>query len=152
MGTGDVLEILSDTSSRAANCLVLFDQPNWAKPRPPTREPYVAWPPKGYVPYNIVSGRWSFSLAGADFSGAKVAVRVGRRNEKVVQEAVVDGFGDNTLVWNIGVEAGGPFPQPARDTTYTVVIQGVKLQGRARQFTYNVVIYDPAPPAQRRGM
>ena len=26
----------------------------------PTREPFVAWPPAGYVPYPIVYPRWSF--------------------------------------------------------------------------------------------
>ena len=36
--------------------------------RPPVRSGFVAWPPDGFVPYQVVPARWSFSLPNTDFS------------------------------------------------------------------------------------
>ena len=68
MGTGDV-----PSANNLWNDLWVFDT-NYSAPRPGTRDGFVAWPPKGYVPYQAVYPRWSFSYPGADFSGASVTM------------------------------------------------------------------------------
>ncbi|MEM9201753.1 MAG: S-layer homology domain-containing protein [Actinomycetota bacterium] len=72
MGTGDVP---FGVSTWASNTLYVFDSNLW-NARPDVREDrdFVAWPPSGYVPAEAVWGRWSFSLARADFSNASVSV------------------------------------------------------------------------------
>src|SRR4051812_5899144 len=37
-----------------------------------TRDAFVAWPPKGFVPYQVVFPRWSFTLPAGDFTNATV--------------------------------------------------------------------------------
>lgn len=76
-----------------------FDADGWELPRPATRSGFVAWPPPGYVPYQVVWARWSFSYPGADFSAAKVTLRRGTTLLGVKREAPSGGSADNTLVW-----------------------------------------------------
>ena len=72
MGTGDIPPVSNFSSS---NALRVFDNHMWEQ-RPPTREEFVAWPPPGFVPYQVVFPRWSFSFAQADFSQAWVSMRI----------------------------------------------------------------------------
>lgn len=37
----------------------------------------MAWPPAGYVPYQVIYPRWSFAIAGANFSQAAVTMARG---------------------------------------------------------------------------
>ncbi|MCX8108124.1 MAG: CAP domain-containing protein, partial [Verrucomicrobiae bacterium] len=70
MGTGD---IPSNPHGPPSNTLWILD--SYANQvRPATREPYVAWPPPGYVPYQVVFARWSFAYPKADFSAATVTM------------------------------------------------------------------------------
>jgi hypothetical protein len=62
MGTGDV-----PYDRNLWNALWVFDS-NYGTQRPATRDEFVAWPPKGYVPYQVVFPRWSFSYPNANFS------------------------------------------------------------------------------------
>lgn len=142
MGTGDVP---TSADYPAANALWVFDD-NLFGPRPETREPFVAWPPPGFIPYQVVYPRWSFSYAGADFTGARVTMSSGGKTVPVRLEKVMDGYGENTLVWipaNLHSEAS--WPRPASDTTYSVVINRVKIEGQNRQFEYEVTVFDPLP-------
>ena len=72
MGTGDVP---FGPGHWASNTLYVFDANLWDA-RPDVREDrdFVSWPPSGYVPPETTWGRWSFSLARADFSSASVTV------------------------------------------------------------------------------
>ena len=140
MGTGD---IPYTSGYMAANALVVFDEHMW-EPRPPTREEFVAWPPPGYVPYPVVYPRWSFSCPGADCSAAVVSMSSVGSALPVSLSPVVDGFGENTLVWiSLGLSDGADWPKPAADTTYTVNIQNVLVDEQARSFTYGVIVFDP---------
>ncbi len=116
------------------------------KPAPPARA--VAWPNEGFVPWQVVPDdgdtptRWSFSYPGADFSNAAVSVeRVGDGGGflAVTSEAVVNGYGDNTVVWRV---AGVPDARPAADTTYRVVVSGVAAAPQST-FSYDVTVIDP---------
>lgn len=140
MGTGD---IPPTQGYLASNALRVFDSHMW-EPRPPTREEFVAWPPPGYVPYQVMFPRWSFSYASADFSAALVSMISNGTGLSVSQANVVYGYGENTLVWiPMGLNDGDGWPHPEGDTTYTVNIRNVIINGQSRDFTYNVVVFDP---------
>ena len=91
MGTGD---IPGGSGYQSTNVLWVIDDPH---PRPTTREEYVAWPPPGFVPYQVVYPRWSFSYAGADFTSAGVSVTKDGTNVPVTIIARNGGWGN--LPW-----------------------------------------------------
>ncbi len=137
MGTGDIPPA---DGYPASNALWVFDG-NTFGPRPETREEFVAWPPPGYVPYQVVFPRWSFAYAGADFfSSTSVSMRSNSGNIPVEIQPVVDGYGENTLVWEPQTAFGA---QPASDTTYSVFVRDVMVGGDQRDFSYEVTIFDP---------
>ncbi|MFN7934141.1 MAG: hypothetical protein U0R19_12495 [Bryobacteraceae bacterium] len=140
MGTGDVDQTGNyPTGYPYANALWVFDGHTF-DPRPATRDGYVAWPPKGYVPYQKVFARWSFAYPGANFSGATVTMNgssSGVTKETTNNDA---GYGENTLVWTW---TGTPSGTPASDTTITVTISGITGAPQS-SYTYQVIIFDPA--------
>ena len=147
MGTGDV-DGTANNQFYAANALWVTGA-SAANP-PASRAGFVAWPPPGYVPYQLVFPRWSFSLAGADLSAATVSMTRDGQALPVRQEAYANGYGDNTLVWvpdNLSTAA--PFvvgAAPAGDVTTSVTVGNVKTGGQVRTFTYQVTAFDPLQP------
>jgi hypothetical protein len=143
MGTGD---IPSAQGYPAANALWVFDSHMW-EARPATRYEFVAWPPPTYVPYQVINNHWSFSYPDADFSSATVTMTSGGANIPVSLEAVVNGYGENTLVWiPAGLGSGSSWPKPQNDTIYTVNVRQVIVDGQSRNFAYSVIVFDPTPP------
>jgi uncharacterized protein YkwD len=140
MGTGDIPE---GGGYWAANALWVFDSHIWDE-RPETREEYVAWPPPGYVPYQVVFPRWSFSYAGANFGSATVSMSSGGSGVDVTVKPVENGYGENTLVW----EPAASFGPPGADTTYSVSVKNVLIKGSPRNFSYDVIVFDPATVAR----
>jgi hypothetical protein len=140
MGTGDVPRAAPNL---AANALwVIDDSP--VTPTPETREPFVAWPPPGYVPYQLTYPRWSFSYGNADFSSASVSMTENGAPISTSLEPVVGGMGDNSLVWiPKGLSNLAIWPQPASDVKYEVTIDNVLIGGAPRSFSYDVYIFDP---------
>lgn len=135
MGTGDVPPV---AGFPAANALWVT-APSTGN-RPATRDPYVAWPPPGCVPYQVVFPRWSVSYDGADFSQASVImIRHGQRVALQVLP-VVDGSGENTLVWEPHIPTQ---ERPVVDTWYTVQVRNMLVKGFSHSFQYTVVIFDP---------
>jgi hypothetical protein len=94
MGTGDVDGSIAGTSS---NALWVFDA-NYGSTRPAVRDDFVAWPPKGDVPYTTVYPRWSFAYPNADFSAATVAMTQNGATMGTTLETLVSGYGENALV------------------------------------------------------
>ncbi len=143
MGTGD---IPIDGDFRETNSLWVIDS-NFGAARPPVRDDFVAWPPRGYVPYRLVFARWSFSLAGADFSAANVTMSHNGVNVPLSVEARSNTrVGEPTIVWkpddgNVLLAAGAV--RPAVDTTYDVTISNVSIDGVAQSFSYPVTVIDP---------
>ena len=137
LGTGD---IPPSSGYSAANALWVFDTANMWGPRPATREAYVAWPPPGYVPYQVVYDRWSFAYAGADFSGASVVMSKNGSSLGLTVQPVVNGYGENTLVW----EPNDNFSaSPSADVSYEVTINNVVINGSPQSFSYEVIMIDP---------
>ena len=69
--------------------------------RPATPE-WVAWPPEGYVPYQVVYPRWSFSYPRADFTGTDVTMSESGTPVSLTILALDKndrGYADNTIVW-----------------------------------------------------
>ena len=140
MGTGTIPSEFNQFAAQALWVISDFG------PRPPAPS-WVAWPPPGYVPYQVmpnVSKRWSFSFPGADFSQAKVEMEEAGTPVPLVLEPLEDGFGDPTLVW---VPAGLPISPPAADRTFQIGVRDVRVDGQLRRFDYWVTIIDadPAP-------
>ncbi len=136
MGSGD---IPGRAGHPAINALVVFDDQMWG-PRPPTRDEFVAWPPPGYVPIPVVYLRWSFALAGADFSAASVQMTTFEVDIPLKLVPLVEGYGEDTLVW----EAPGlnPANLPA-DLPITVAVRNVLVNKIVRDFSYEVILFDP---------
>lgn len=125
-----------------SNVLYVLDGATIWGPRPAVRDGYVAWPPRGYVPYTIVPMRWSFSYPGADFSGAIVSMNRNGAALGVVKEPLAAGYGENTLVWKPQV-GGETWARPAADASFQVQISNVRIGGANRTFAYTVIIFDP---------
>lgn len=143
MGTGDMP---GQNGHVTANATWVIDD-NYGGVRPQTRKPEVAWPPAGFVSYPAVFRRWSFSYPAASFSGATVGMLSNGVPISAAKEAVINGYGENTLVWiPAGLNAntsGYRWPRPATDTVYTVFLTNVTVRGNPSNFTYTVTVFDP---------
>ena len=140
MGTGDI----PPTGGRSSNALWVFDG-RYGTTRPPTRDHFVAWPPPGFVPYQAVFPRWSFSYPSADFSQASVTLARNGQTLPLVKESVANGYGENTIVWiPNGMSSWDAWPKPASDTTYRVTISNAVVGGTPQTFWYDVVVMDPS--------
>jgi hypothetical protein len=138
MGTGSVP---ATAGHPAAQAELAGARPGTVTPR----DGFVAWPPKGYVPYQLVYPRWSFMLSGADFSSATVSM-TGPGNVPV-PSTIVDRstFLIPGMVWEAGGLAdGGRWPRPTSDEPITVRVENVIVNGSPRQFTYTTTVFDPA--------
>jgi len=136
MGTGDIPPA---DGYLPANALWVIDS-NYSTPRPDTREEFVAWPPPGYVPHQVVYPRWSFSYDDADFTAASVSMTSEGQTVPVDLSPVRVGYGENTLVWEPEVDFGYP---PTSDAAYTVSVENVIIAGGVRGFVYDVIVFDP---------
>ena len=168
MGTGNVRRDRRDAAgNREANALWPRDANIFAD-RPAVREQrgFVAWPPGGYVPAETVWGRWSFSLGGADFSGASVTmsddagpVRVEVIHRSAAPRANSRSAPESAIVWAVdGDTDSNLLPAPSGpDHCYTVTVSGVRI-GAATQLPYEyatcllgeapTVPADHRPPAE----
>jgi len=126
-------------ATRDANVLWVFAG---TSSRPSTD--IVAWPPRGFVPYQLVYPRWSFSLnsePGADYSQATVSmVEDGVPINLIIVSSNRIGFGDNTLIWT---PSGLGFSAGQLDRVFDIEISNVRKTGQD-VYTYKVTIIDPA--------
>jgi predicted heme/steroid binding protein len=147
MGTGDVPQNGPPANPYYwANALWVFDG-LFGSTRPATRDFWVAWPPPGYVPYQVVGPRWSFSYPNADFTSATVIMTRNGSSVPVRLEAVLSGFGENTIVWVPDNQDASAYwyPTPvSSDTTAQVSISNVLINGAPQSFSYSVTIIDPS--------
>jgi len=123
MGIGHV----SGTLDRyPANALWVFDRGVFELEYE-TREPagFVAWPPRGHVPAEVVYPRWSFGLQRASFERATVTM-TGPDGLEVPLEIVArlskDGeIPSSVIVWEPKLEFG----EPEGDQIFTVTVADV---------------------------
>lgn len=134
-GTGSVGE-----TTRSANALYVFTS---IVTRPPTPDK-VAWPPEGYVPYQVVYPRWSLSLntgAVVSFASADVSMTEGATPVSLsVVSRTDNGYGDNTIVWE---PSGLSFIPGAQDRVFTVTVSNIMVGGIPQTEVFNVVVIDP---------
>jgi uncharacterized protein YkwD len=122
--------------------------------RPPVRSGFVAWPPDGFVPYQVVPARWSFSLPNTDFSsasvtmqrnGASVPVQIRCVDPNVTNDPNCGQSAESAIVWTANnMLDNAAWPKPASDQAFTVTITNAKVAGVAQNFTYRVTVIDPA--------
>lgn len=136
-GVGDVS---ASGTRKQANALYVIDVPSNAA-QPATRDGFVAWPPPGYVPYNVATTRWHFSKAGLDFAAATVSVTLGG----VSFPASVIAHGSQNLLGYISFDVNNQreFTRPTADQSYQVRIQNARYNGVSQSFTYTVKLFDP---------
>ncbi len=115
--------------------------------RPPTRDEFVAWPPKGFVPYQVVYPRWSFQLPNADFSAATVTMTHDGTPIANTITSRADWAGPG-IVWiptDTGVVDGSAWPKPGADVAYSVTIDNFSVSGVPHApITYGVNVIDPS--------
>ncbi|CAN5816697.1 hypothetical protein BH20CHL4_BH20CHL4_03640 [soil metagenome] len=141
-GSGDVPQA---SGYSAANTLWVFDS-NYGSPRPFTRDGFVSWPPPGYVPFQVVYPRWSFSFPGAGFGGASVTMRLNGATIPVTIESRVNGYGENTIVWRpTSMGHNDSWLRPVADQHYSITISGVS-GASSSTYTYQVTVFDPDNP------
>ena len=146
MGTGDVPQSGPAANPYPpANALWVFDG-MYGTARPATRASFVAWPPPGYVPYQVVAQRWSFSYAGADFTNVSVSMQRNGAAVPVRLEPVLSGYGENTIVWvpdNLDASSYYQPSAPSADTMSNITLANVLIAGVPQTFSYSVTVFDP---------
>ncbi|PKA98472.1 Cysteine-rich secretory protein family protein [Flavobacteriaceae bacterium MAR_2009_75] len=100
---------------------------------------FIAWPPEGFIPKQVVYPRWSFSIANADFSTTTVRMRYKNGGAVSLQTEELSGaFADNTIVWqpdfNLNIIDS--------DTVFVVTLNSVGINGEETDFEYEVVVID----------
>ena len=139
MGTGDVAGVIPTNA-------IWVQDGNFGTGRPAVRDPdqFVAWPPRGYTPYQTVYPRWSLSYPNANFAGATVTMLKNGVPLGTTKEAVQNGFGENTIVWiPAGYTDTMTWAKPTADDTYTVTISNVTGVNVPSSFNYTVTVFDP---------
>jgi len=108
---------------------------------PPSDAPeFVSWPPKGYVPDRLVFPRWSFSIAGANFSSTTISMQDANNNAINLQiEALSNSYGDPTIVWI----PESIITNVTADTSYKITLKDVDLNGVLTDYSYQVTLFDP---------
>ncbi len=143
MATGDVP---MENTNYSANALWIFDA-NYGGPRPVTSQPFVAWPPAGYTPCQVVFPQWSFALSNADLSAATVSMASNGVAMAVTQQTYLTGYGENTLVWYpTGLDPTSyltVFPFSGTDTIYSITVSNVVTTVGTNSFCYKVTVFDP---------
>jgi subtilisin-like proprotein convertase family protein len=113
---------------------------------PPGQPPFIAFPPKGYTPRDLIPPRWSFGIPNANFSAATVEVRDENNTlYGITQHAFAGNFGDNTVVWDM---PGGALTwNGILDKAFKVKVSGVTIGGVGQApYEYTIVAIDLTTP------
>jgi len=125
---------MPNLNNRATNCLMWGDNING----PAATIPFVAYPPKGFMPGPLVFPRWSFSIKGATFNNAQVTMTgpSGNVNLTIVHRSTsASGMPDPRIVWEPqGVQNTG-----MEDIKYTVTVSNI-TGVNPNTYTYDVII------------
>ncbi len=119
-------------------------------PLPATTPEYVAWPPKGFVPRDVVYPRWSLSVPApshpyqVNFTQAAVVVKnaAGAELPVLIEYAtpISNSYaGDNTITF----KPDGIVLNSDADQQYSVKVSNVMVNGVAKTYEYDVTIFKP---------
>jgi hypothetical protein len=141
MGTGDVL---GHGDFPAANALWVVDEPHYFDERPATRDGFVAWPPPGYVPQDLIFDRWSISFAGADFSDATVSMTINGQAVPLTAAADDSGYGEPTIVWQPDLSMmANVMAASTSDSGVVVTIENMRVDGQVQPLDYEIATVPP---------
>jgi Cysteine-rich secretory protein family len=124
---------------------------------------YFAYPFQGYIPYQVVYPKWSFSIpseqyTAVDFRTATVTVTAGA---KTLATTIINRgdqrFGDPSLIWNMKVlkedyeydyynmsnKKDGFKAAGLLDQKITVKIKNVRVDGEVKNYEYSFTIFSP---------
>jgi hypothetical protein len=101
---------------------------------------FIAYPPNGFIPQELVFDRWSFGIPNADFSKATVKMTGpnGAVNLNIVSNSDI-GYGDNTIVW----EPIDIIRNSKNDIVYDVTISNIGVLVGKKSFSYKVTVIKP---------
>ena len=142
IGTGNVR---GDRRHGTANAMhLLFDRSSPSELR--EERGFVSWPTSGYVHPATAWGRWSFSLADADFSTASVAMADASGGVAVEILDRDSRVGEPAIVWAVAGDTNSallPAPRDG-DHCYAVTISGVRVNDEIQTpYEYPVCVIDP---------
>lgn len=106
----------------------------------PSTPAVVAWPADGFFPVELEpQGRWSLSIPNANFSSATITVtdNLGT-NYSITKHAVTNGYGQNTVVWQMN---GLTYGNGQGDRTFTVTVSGI-TGWTSTSYSYSVKMFD----------
>ena len=105
---------------------------------------FIAYPPNGYIPQELVFERWSFSIPAennqsADFSNAQISMSGpdGDINLSVVSRTD-NGYGDNTIVW----EPEQIYDLMDNDVNFNITISNIGNVS-PDTYSYTVKVFNP---------
>jgi putative Ig domain-containing protein/cysteine-rich secretory family protein len=144
VGTGDVP---ASNGKSAANALYV-DDPGAFGPVSVPRDHFVAWPNAGYTPYPGIFTRWSFALAGADFTPAVVTATADGQPVTVnIEYRLWDGYIGLVvfnLVRNSITLTGTTLKTADLNKPIHIKISNALVSGQSTNYDYTVVPIDPA--------
>jgi len=141
MGTGSTWRA---SDNYATDCLMWGDNLNGAS----QSIEFVAYPPNGYIPSELVFPRWSFAIYGADFTSATVAMTdaTGKNiTTNIIHKEAQQGAPDARIAWE---PQGFNFPTGiTKDTEFHVTISGVKGSAKT-SYSYTTKVFWVNPLAK----
>ncbi|MGL4598979.1 MAG: hypothetical protein ACRCYO_15785 [Bacteroidia bacterium] len=116
------------------------------------------YPGKGYIPYQLVFKRWSFSISGeGNFEDAVITVTKNGQPITVANQTWDNAYGDCSLIWEMddlfdeyvyGVDGSKKRDVFSKlgwlNTPITVTITNVEVGEQKKTYTYNVIPFDPS--------
>lgn len=107
---------------------------------------FIAYPPNGYIPQELVFNRWSFSIPNennpnfsADFSNAQINMSGPDGNVSInIVSRTDNGYGDNTIVW----EPENILTSSNEDVEYSVTVSDIENIS-VDTYSYTVKIFKP---------
>jgi uncharacterized protein YkwD len=124
-------------ATNTAHAMTVVGPTSASRPNPS----YVPWPTSGWFPNTLEpSGRWSLSVGNRALSFAWATVHVWRDGKpiSVKKNAVVDGYGQPTLVWQLPANL-------TRSGTFKVQVTGIRATAKSTAYTstYTVRMFTP---------
>lgn len=129
---------LGTGSTTTANAITVIGPTSSSRPNPT----WVSWPTPGYFPNTLEpAGRWSLSAGSSAISFRYATVRVYRDGTLLhtAKNAVVDGYAQPTLVWQVPTSV-------AKTGAFRVVVSGVRRAGTTKRYTraFSVRMFTPS--------
>lgn len=107
--------------------------PNYKQPshNKQIRDGFIAWPPRGYVPEQLIYPRWSFGVQDGNMEDARVEMLDHNGKKlKLQQLDLVSGCGAPTIVWEPN------FEKMKAGERYEVIVYNVKIYGKRYLYRY----------------